>query len=201
MKWTDDETQVLLRLYAQGATNQQIAEGVKRTISSVAWRIETLRGNGRISIVRPRFGGTDWTVREEDKLRKLWEGGATSYVCATELSRPRSSIMSKIRRMGMLRGQKTFKPVGRYPKFCSKTSIRKRYDNGTSSTDIANLLKMKTQAVRDILTEMGCDPHRNDTVSYRVHPCWSMNDNDKRQYFYEKFQAGWTEVLQRLDAK
>ena len=201
MKWTDAETDLLLRMYAKGTTNQIIAQHIGRSMSSIGSKIELLRREGRISIVRPRIGGTDWTVREEDKLRKLWEGGATSYVCATELNRPRSSIMSKIRRMGMLRGQKTFKPVGRYPKFCSKTSIRKRYDNGTSSTDIANLLKMKTQAVRDILTEMGCDPHRNDTVSYRVHPCWSMNDNDKRQYFYEKFQSGWTEVLQRLDAK
>jgi hypothetical protein len=59
---------------------------------------------------------------------------------------------------------------------------------------------MKTQAVRDILTEMGCDPHRNDTVSYRVHPMWSMNEDDRRQAFYDKFQAGWKEVLQRLAA-
>ena len=200
MKWTDAETDLLLRMYAKGATNQIIAQHIGRSMSSIGSKIELLRREGRISIVRPRIGGTDWTAAEEDKLRELWMGGETSYICATELNRPRSSIMSKIRRMGMLRGPKTFRPKGRYPQFCTKTSIRKRYDNGTSSTDIANLLKMKTQAVRDILTEMGCDPHRNDTVSYRVHPMWSMGEDDRRQAFYDKFQAGWKEVLQRLGA-
>ena len=200
MKWTEAETDLLLRMYAKGATNQIIAQHIGRSMSGIGSKIELLRREGRISIVRPRIGGTDWTAAEEDKLRELWEGGATSYICATELNRPRSSIMSKIRRMGMLRGPKTFRPKGRYPKFNAKISIRKRYDNGLSSTDIAGLLKMKVQAVRDILTEMGCDPHRNDTVTYRVHPCWSMNDDDKRMYFYEKFQAGWKEVLQRLAA-
>jgi len=200
MKWSESETDLLLRMYAKGTTNQIIAQHIGRSMSSIGSKIELLRREGRISIVRPRIGGTDWTAAEEDKLRELWMGGETSYVCSIKLKRPRSSIMSKIRRMGMLRGPKTFRPKGRYPQFCTKTSIRKRYDNGTSSTDIANLLKMKVQAVRDILTDMGCDPHRNDTVSYRVHPCWSMNDNDRRQYFYEKFQAGWKEVLQRLAA-
>ena len=32
-----------------------------------------------------------------------------------------------------------------------------------------------------------------------IHPCWGMSDDDRRQAFYEKFQAGWTEVLKRLE--
>lgn len=31
-----------------------------------------------------------------------------------------------------------------------------------------------------------------------MHPMWGMLEDDRRQAFYEKFTAGWSEVLKRL---
>lgn len=33
-----------------------------------------------------------------------------------------------------------------------------------------------------------------------MHPCWSASEDDRRQYFFEKFTEGWTDVIKRLNA-
>lgn len=33
-----------------------------------------------------------------------------------------------------------------------------------------------------------------------MHACWSMSNDDRRQYFFEKFTEGWVDVIKRLNA-
>lgn len=39
-----------------------------------------------------------------------------------------------------------------------------------------------------------------DRPAYKVHPMWSMPEDERRLAFYEKFQQGWAEVQERLNA-
>lgn len=144
-----------------------------------------------------------WLEADTHLAVEMWNDGATfgEISKAIQFRHTRNGVKGKIHRMGLAREHpdehksKSYRQRLNHPE-----TIREKFLKGAVPSDISAVLNIPTRIVREKLRAMGFDDTANTPEHYRVHPCWSMSDDDKRQFFYEKFSEGWKEVMERLNA-
>jgi len=93
--WSDQQKQVLARLWGAGMPLEEIARNLGRSKSSVDLARRRLhlpsrpRGNSR------NGKGRSWTASELERFRELWQAHVPIKLIAVELHRPPSSVKAK----------------------------------------------------------------------------------------------------------
>jgi len=197
--WTPEETDQVTKMYMSGATDAEMSDALDRTIGSISGQIRTLRAQGRVTHVRPKPDSAFWTVERLQTLKDMWENGSSGGSIAKRLDCTRSAVLSRVRGMGLHRGEGTYRPkAGRYKPIDVNEVIRQRHAVRQHINDIASAARLSVRDVRTRLKDMGLDASELASTIHHVHPMWSMNDDDRRLAFYDKFQKGWAEVQKRL---
>ena len=210
-RWSPEEVETLHKLLAQKLSDTQIAHKLGRTQNSVSARINRMQRAGEGQWRTRGRALTIWTQDDEDLASKLWRDGMTASKVAKALDgrHSRNAVIGKMYRLGIETPNNqpvALKPKNPRPKRVApprKPTAEERvvrfHNDGLNVRDIASRQKVRKKEVVNMLVQAGLDPSENDTKSYKVNPCWSMNEDDRRMAFYTKFQAGWIEVLKRLE--
>lgn len=204
LRWTPQDTLTLKKMYDEGSSNDEIAKALGTSIRAVRTRCQTLQRNEVLSRDRP---GTNsfWTPAVYAKLEQMWvHEGLPGSQCAAAIGCSRSAAMSAVRRMGWLRAPGTSRPAKGTKKeafFVDPDKfVAEKYEAGSSIGDIANVTRTTAGRVRERLERMGYEIVKTPSYTQAVHPMWSMDEDARRQAFYEKFKAGWADVQDRLRA-
>lgn len=143
-----------------------------------------------------------WLKADTEYALKLWKEGlsAGQIAQALDYKYTRNAVLGKMNRMGYARNPtKVQEPKrGRHPKFNMEASVAKKHGEGQLPASIANMLKITTPQVLEIMAKLGLDPRDNVIEPYRVHPMWSMDEDARRLAFSDKFRTGWAKVQERL---
>lgn len=141
-----------------------------------------------------------WSDEDVETVSRLWKEGRSGTEISVALGGKfsRSSVIGKMHKLGLQRD-----PAKRKIKTRTRESvqdrIRKRFlEKGQVPSEIANRVNVSTQVVIQTLTDMGLDPTANDSESYRIHPMWNMEEDERREAFKAKFAAGWRKVVSSL---
>lgn len=149
-----------------------------------------------------------WAPEDAETAAEMWQEGKS----ATQISRvlqgrhSRNSVISKMSRMGVqtptMPSQGRAKPpkpkrVPKPPKLTRDDRITALNEQGYIPRDIASKFSVRTHVILEALHRLGLKPNLS-AGGYHMHPMWSMGEDDRRQAFYEKFTAGWVDVLKRL---
>ena len=73
-EWTEDETQILIRMYTEGASFPDIVEAVRHTDGAVQMKITKLKRQGLIKVERRP---SKWTPEMDDILLRMRPQGVT----------------------------------------------------------------------------------------------------------------------------
>lgn len=90
--WTQDEIEMLIRMYTDGASYIEIMEAVRHSESSIATKLTKLRQDGRITDIR---SVKPWTQEQIDTLLKMKAQGHTLQKISKELEKPYASVWRK----------------------------------------------------------------------------------------------------------
>ena len=147
-----------------------------------------------------------WPKEDSDKAAAMWIEGVSAGVIskAFDGKYSRNAVISKMNRMGVQTPTKPQraptrpkpKRIPKPPKPTIEEKIAAANKRGWLSRDIARNHGVKAQVVKDVLSKLKLQPNTNESA--RVHPCWSWPEDERRQYFYERFMRGWKEVQERL---
>lgn len=143
----------------------------------------------------------DWPEADVMQASKLWLDGMTAGQIskAMDYRYTRNAILGKLNRIGLARNPSVTQPKrGRHKPMPIEQRIMQKHRERQLPTSIANMLKIPTAQVLEIMDRLGIDPRDNVIEPYRVHPMWAMGEDDRRQAFYEKFSKGWEGVQRRL---
>ena len=159
---------------------------------------------------------TAWADDDMGLAASMWLKGISALTISKSLDgrHSRNSVISKMQRMGVQTPTlpahqlynknpkpKVKRPIRvRPPRTTIEERVLSMHNRGLDAGDIADRLKKRKHDAVAILAKLGIDPDSNRPVHYKVHPMWSMSEDDRRQAFYAKFQAGWVHVLERLNA-
>lgn len=201
-RWSDADTDKLTSLYNSGASYDQMSKVFGRSARAVEAHCSRLRRVGKFHSRGPNC--PVWSLEMYRELAKMWtDEGLSGQACADALGVTRSSVLSAVRRKGLHRDPKAGNRLPGYKNYEDvEVKINRLHSDGSSVSDIAHHIKATVKATEAKMIEMGLVPLRNPVLrdKYNVHPMWSMNEDDRRQAFYEKFQEGWKGVQERLRA-
>ncbi len=127
-QWTDEEVEIVRELFGKGATRDQVAERLRRSLGSVrgcmtTHGIRSLNGN------KIRHFGSD----EEDVVRRMAAEGASAREIAECLGRTRNSIIGFMNRMGISgrkRNVRTAQPQKKRKQKQPRTTIKPSLHSG-----------------------------------------------------------------------
>lgn len=200
--WSSEDTATLISMYQKGATYAEMSNIFGRSTRAVEAHCGRLRGVGIIKTREQKL--YTWTPEMYQRLEVMWrDDGLSGQSCAEALGVTRSSVLSAVRRRGLHRDPKAGNRLPGYKNNeAVESKINRLHSNGSSVSDIAHHIKATVRATTAKMLEMGLEPIRNQVLRdpFKVHPMWSMPEDERRQAFYEKFQEGWKGVQARLSA-
>lgn len=155
-----------------------------------------------------------WTNRMRERLTEMYERGDQYDDMADAFDTTYASLQHQIawlREQGIIG---TRLDRGWTPSLDAE--LIERVKSGKSYAEVAKELGFSRNAcigrMRRLRAEKKAPPAKPDNrppkpkrerveeVFYKVHPMWSMPEDERRIAFYEKFRAGWAEVQERLNA-
>lgn len=165
--WTKEDDETLKNLRGQ-TTLEEIAKKLARTRNAVATRCTTLKLPPLPLEVQLRLRKkTPWSPAEIDQLRQLRAEGKKASQIALILNRPRNSIISKCKELGI----PTPLPQGVPPWTPDEDAkLRVLRADGMEAKVIARLLGRKEQAVEKRCSRLGIPPNKTPTPQPQPKP-------------------------------
>ena len=91
--WTDDETEELRRMAAEGVTHASMSEQLGRTPNAVKLKLRSL------GLYTPKPAAKPWTPADEDALVKMYRDGLPFSDMAATFGRSEHAILTRLVRL------------------------------------------------------------------------------------------------------
>ena len=171
-QWTDEEVEIVRELFGNGATREQVAEKLSRSLGSVRGCMTT-HGIRSLNGTQNRHFGSD----EEDVVRRMAAEGASAREIAECLGRTRNSIIGYMNRMGISGRKRNVRTVQLQKKRKQKqprTTIKP--SRHSSYVEAVNVPEDERRGLIDRLDNQCCFPI-GDPLKKDFHYC-----NRDREY-------------------
>lgn len=140
-QWTTKEEQRLRELYEGGASFPELATALSRSVAAIHTRVKTMRNAGYPLALRRR----PWTTKEVQRLRELYEGGASIAGIATELGRTVTSVKGEVHELGLRRPGRSVYSMWRTS---DMTRLVELWRQGYTTREIADIMGRKEDGVK-----------------------------------------------------